>query len=821
VVFDSPGERDILVMNRPRRTGTRRGRSREATPTREVEDRVQEPPQEDTNENPLPRRSTRNRRGSPTPPPTSNDIPSVADETDRTSDGGDSHAQHADEENEVTKTSYKEGSADKDGLETFPEESKGSDQAEQVNDEPRKPHATPSHIAEVKRKDEAPNQTSTTPKAGTDENGESSFKEEIPTVSQENDTVKKDVVDGRPVQADSLPKLNDAKPKSPDTGSKTATGPGDDHAMDEKDDSRDKECSKALAGEQPVSESNGAGDQVSDNVASTSLRGGVNVDKSTVVGGTSIPYTDNDTGRPVSVGNRTETESGPRVIEGTSRSESRTVSVGSKSAVEAVDDGGNDHEEPGKIPASPQLSVDSLDKSQDQPNDHSDQRCELKVNELLPQSDAANKMRKLATPFTRDEKSAEKGRLKNISVSDEKSPAGSNAPCSASAPQQGEIGSASHVASFHNALHTGEQKMSSGSLRQTPNDLGKPRASISNSQEAEKRTDEVSVECAAESDANPTETTNLTTALVVSQRSTVATHDNVRDKDSADTEGSNEARTPGSPMDGESHFESTRSSLLGRSHLSAPRLERTVSNPAVVSNAFAIDIRPTAKSSSKIRRFSGSSSSAPPRADLAATRQNTPDIASVNNSQQESRAHVKSNASLESRKHRLADDGDISGESSSCESRPEKRQRSASPVAVSSSTIQNAKLRHRSRRGTRILSRGRVSSRRASRAIQPGLSQVESVKIRLYDIASTVHHGKGPERRFAVYWEALSHFVSSQAASSGNRSSLVGVHEVLDAFLITKQMRKLHNLLIMGKLGREQQCMLNKLLTIFRCRFSM
>jgi hypothetical protein len=103
---------------------------------------------------------------------------------------------------------------------------------------------------------------------------------------------------------------------------------------------------------------------------------------------------------------------------------------------------------------------------------------------------------------------------------------------------------------------------------------------------------------------------------------------------------------------------------------------------------------------------------------------------------------------------------------------------------------------------TKMAPQHEPSSPAVSRQINTGFRDVEDVKIRLYDIGSRVHRGKQPERRFAAYWEALSCFVSFRLHPGGRSTSqttLDGVRKVLDSFLKTKQMRRLHNLLIMGK----------------------
>lgn len=128
-----------------------------------------------------------------------------------------------------------------------------------------------------------------------------------------------------------------------------------------------------------------------------------------------------------------------------------------------------------------------------------------------------------------------------------------------------------------------------------------------------------------------------------------------------------------------------------------------------------------------------------------------------------------------------------------------KRQRKEESDAFPSSALLNPPSREKVRK--RRPKRGRLPSREEPDLHSPGFTDVEELKIRLFDIASRVHRGTGPERRFMAYWEALSRFLSFkvQQGPTHDSNGLDGVHEVLNSFLVTKQMRKLHNLLIMGK----------------------
>jgi hypothetical protein len=124
------------------------------------------------------------------------------------------------------------------------------------------------------------------------------------------------------------------------------------------------------------------------------------------------------------------------------------------------------------------------------------------------------------------------------------------------------------------------------------------------------------------------------------------------------------------------------------------------------------------------------------------------------------------------------------------------------PSSVPSSLVQVSM--HAQDRTKNVAPQREPSSLIVSQTPQHEFLDVEDVKIRLYDIGSRVHRGKSPERRFAAYWEALSCFLSfrlQRGDRSTSQSTFDGVRNVLDSFLKTKEMRRLHNLLIMGKFG--------------------
>lgn len=723
-------------MNRPRRV--RRGRSREASPEREVDDAPQEPSNESTAA-PPPRRSTRNRRGAPTPPPEPSET-SAVDETD-TTDKDDSQAQHAQEEKDAVKASHEHDASDNGKLDTETVESKKPEQPlEQANEEPKRTSSSPAD-GSASKKDAAPppEPASPSPEGAVTTNGQSSEKD-IPTVSQENDTSNDE----------SLPKLNDVNAAG--AGSQATNGPGDDHATDDNETTGNEECSPDVD-EGPAEET--AKDKASDAVPSEALNEGLNADKGTIEGKANIPDSDND--KSASAGSQAETalaSNGPvgGVQQPAFRPESRTVSLGSKSALDAVVEGGagNDHEEPVCASASPPVSLDSQNEGKDQLNDVSEKNT---LKEALSLSDPVEKPN--CEPPTGQEKS---GVRESVPASDEKRGKNELQPASSS-------------------------HLPGTSSKDTPNDMGMPGESLSGSQK--KAPDLDTSDCAAETNGNATETTNAATVVL-------AGHDgDAMDIDSHETEGSNMTRSTCEPKADKSKQKSA-----------APRLKRSISNSAVVSNAFAIDIRPTAKSSSKIRRFSsgGSVEATPVLSDRASIQKKSAPSSAVPSLQQHKPDQVKNDLSLESRKHKVTNDG----ESSSREARLEpKRRRLETPRAVLLSALRGQTQRNRRRR--KPSERNGAATRLASRTLGPGLADVESIKTRLYDVASRVHRGRGTERLFASYWEALSRFLSFQVqdgASYGNDSSLSAVHRVLDSFLITQQMRKLHNLLIMGKFRR-------------------
>jgi hypothetical protein len=74
---------------------------------------------------------------------------------------------------------------------------------------------------------------------------------------------------------------------------------------------------------------------------------------------------------------------------------------------------------------------------------------------------------------------------------------------------------------------------------------------------------------------------------------------------------------------------------------------------------------------------------------------------------------------------------------------------------------------------------------------------IQQIRVRLFQACLSCHKGKGASRMFANYWDTISKYVCHDIAAG--ISSLADASVVLDSFLVTKQMRKLHNMLILGK----------------------
>jgi hypothetical protein len=78
---------------------------------------------------------------------------------------------------------------------------------------------------------------------------------------------------------------------------------------------------------------------------------------------------------------------------------------------------------------------------------------------------------------------------------------------------------------------------------------------------------------------------------------------------------------------------------------------------------------------------------------------------------------------------------------------------------------------------------------------------LNAIKVQMYTVGIRAHRGNGAERLFSGYWNALFRYfnVISSSDSHGRRRRLQGTREIIDKFLITKKLKRLHNALILGK----------------------
>mmetsp|Transcript_52977 Transcript_52977/g.158578 ORF Transcript_52977/g.158578 Transcript_52977/m.158578 type:complete len:925 (-) Transcript_52977:219-2993(-) len=88
--------------------------------------------------------------------------------------------------------------------------------------------------------------------------------------------------------------------------------------------------------------------------------------------------------------------------------------------------------------------------------------------------------------------------------------------------------------------------------------------------------------------------------------------------------------------------------------------------------------------------------------------------------------------------------------------------------------------------------------------ISDSFPSVDSIKIELYMEGIRVHRGRGSERRFSDYWDALNRYISSgsQAEKCCRNRSSHAIESELKSFLKTKQLRSLHNRVILAIMKR-------------------
>lgn len=82
---------------------------------------------------------------------------------------------------------------------------------------------------------------------------------------------------------------------------------------------------------------------------------------------------------------------------------------------------------------------------------------------------------------------------------------------------------------------------------------------------------------------------------------------------------------------------------------------------------------------------------------------------------------------------------------------------------------------------------------------------VSQLKMALFLETSKAHRGNGPERIFSEYWESLGEYITLgsnkglKVVRSGLNSSCAGIEAILQSFLKTRKMKRLHNKLVLGK----------------------
>jgi len=82
---------------------------------------------------------------------------------------------------------------------------------------------------------------------------------------------------------------------------------------------------------------------------------------------------------------------------------------------------------------------------------------------------------------------------------------------------------------------------------------------------------------------------------------------------------------------------------------------------------------------------------------------------------------------------------------------------------------------------------------------------LDKKKLKLYLEAMKVHGNQGGDRKFSNYWEALGRYLSTgDNVRSDSDEGTQGVDAILNAFLKTKKLRKLHNIYVMAVM---KQCL--------------
>lgn len=714
----------MSAMNRsrpPRRA--RRGQSREPSPVDEAAAAAalgaSSEKETDNTVAPPPRRSTRNRRGTPTPPPPQG--VGAHDETNSTTAGDQSlsGAQHAQEKiTESMPREEKESTNDSSYQDEVSTDSKVSEKLIEQSKEKGPSSAPAPSFQEASKLDKSPPVPS-----GTRGNGDSSPRE-IPMSLEENKATRND--DG-PVEGDAsvaregVVKPEDTKPASSDN----ANGPGDDHG---------NKKGNEFTGS--ANESTGDKDARSDDVVDNAGASPVLLEEGSTAEQDGVVDTA-DKNKETSISS--ETGANSLTVEPGIRQESRTISLGSKSALEATIGGDNDNVgEPAKA-SSPQTSLESQNESQDQHNEALEENDASKEDENACQTYIDQTA---STPATRDEDESE-----SVTADSDGKTLLARASSHCTTKLQNPEAVTDNVANTNSPSAVNIE-----APKDTP-----AREKVSQGPISMTRKNDTINDTTTHLTGSEMDLTGERTNLKVTEKST----DGV-------LLSTNDQKTP------------------------LPPPQRNVSSSAVASSACALEIRPTEKKTPRPQRMLNRSPEIT-QSTPAFLRHQQAEPVNVNDM-------PNGSAPLEPRKRRRSDEQPKENSISLCDQSEPKRQRQGVSTAIATISARDLRERRRERR-----KRNWVSNRKALREALPECNDIEGIKARLFGLACSVHRGSGPERRFSVYWEALSKFLSFQVLSgalSGDQSNIAGIQAELNSFLATKKMRKLHNRLVMGKFGK-------------------
>ena len=101
------------------------------------------------------------------------------------------------------------------------------------------------------------------------------------------------------------------------------------------------------------------------------------------------------------------------------------------------------------------------------------------------------------------------------------------------------------------------------------------------------------------------------------------------------------------------------------------------------------------------------------------------------------------------------------------------------------------------------------SSKKIDR-IRTSETNIDRLKIAIYMEAANVYRGRGVERRFADYLDGLGRYLSSGNVRSNGDVATNGINNVLQVFLTTKKLRKLHNMYVKSLMSQSLQTKISR-----------